>query len=192
VAVIPMMTPEEAIEELDYAVQQLGFKTALLASFVRRPVASVEKLGGLDLLYDYDPLWDRCLSLGISPAAHSGAVGWDGHRSPSKYNNPANFDRRVWNELFERHGAKLAAMASSGPDIQELAFGSNDRSAPTVDEFAACGLETEADIPKRFDRKQFRAFTFENAARFYTDSNPKFFEGTALESDVAKLLAKPA
>jgi hypothetical protein len=41
----------------------------------------------------------------------------------------------------------------------------------------------------RLDRAQFRAFTFENAARFYTDSNPRFFEGTAIASDVAKLLA---
>ena len=327
VAVIPMKTPEEAILELEYAVQQLGFKAALIASFVRRPVASVEQLGGdvpmqatwvdsfgLDSLYDYDPFWQRCLDLGISPAAHSGAVGWDGHRSPSNYifnhlgffatpaealcrslflggvtqrfpklrlalleggaswaarllhdlvghwekrnpvaiqhYNPAGFDRQVWSELFERHGAKLAEMASSGPDIQELAFGSNDKSAPTVDEFAACAIETEADIPKRFvpnfffgceaddplvhhafdtdtlpggeplqaifgsdvghwdvpdmrdvlheayelveeerlDAKQFRAFTFENAARFYTDTNPRFFEGTAIESDVAKFL----
>ena len=98
VAVIPMDTPEGAIEDLEYAVQQLGFKAALIASFVRRPVASVASLGGevpmqaswvdsfgLDSLYDYDPFWQRCLDLGISPAAHSGAVGWDGHRSPSNY-----------------------------------------------------------------------------------------------------------
>jgi predicted TIM-barrel fold metal-dependent hydrolase len=331
VAVIPMHTPEEAILELEYAVQQLGFKAALIASFARRPVASVEGLGGevplqatwvdsfgLDSIYDYDPFWARCQSLGISPAAHSGAVGWDGHRSPSNYMfnhlgffatpaealcrslflggvtnrfprlrlalleggtswaarllhdlvghyekrnpvaiqhyNPASFDRRIWNELFERHGAKLAEMASSGPDIHQLAFGSNDREAPTVDEFAACGLSSEDDIPRRFvpnfffgceaddplvhhafdtdslpggrplraifgsdvghwdvpdmrdvlheawelveedrlDPAQFRAFTFENAARFYTDTNERFFEGTAIESDVAKLLAKPA
>ena len=41
---------------------------------------------------------------------------------------------------------------------------------------------------ERLDAKQFRAFTFENAARFYTDTNPRFFEGTAIESDVAKFL----
>jgi len=330
VAVIPMETPEAAIEDLEYAVQQLGFKAVLIASFVRRPVASVASLGGevpmqaswvdsfgLDSLYDYDPFWQRCLDLGISPAAHSGAVGWDGHRSPSNYMfnhigffatpaealcrslflggvtkrfpklrlalleggaswaarllhdlvghyekrnpvairhyDPASFDRGVWNELFARHGAKLAAMASSGPDIQQLAFGSNDRSTPIVDEFAACGLESEDDIPKRFvpnfffgceaddplvqhafdvdslpggrplqaifgsdvghwdvpdmrdvlheafelvdegrlDRDQFRAFSFENAARFYTDTNPRFFDGTTIESAVANLLAVP-
>jgi predicted TIM-barrel fold metal-dependent hydrolase len=328
VAVIPMQTPEAAIDELEYAVGTLGFKAALIASFVRRPVASVAGLGGevpmqaswvdsfgLDSLHDYDPFWQRCLDLGISPAAHSGAVGWDGHRSPSNYMfnhvgffatpaealcrslffggvthrfpklrvalleggaswaarllhdlvghyekrnpeairhyDPSSFDRGVWGDLFARHGAKLAAMASSGPDIQQLAFGSNDRSAPIVDEFAACGLASEDDIPRRFvpnfffgceaddplvhhafdttslpggeplraifgsdvghwdvpdmrgvlheayelveegrlDRAQFRAFTFENAARFYTDSNPRFFEGTAIASDVAKLLA---
>lgn len=329
VAVIPMTTPEEAIRELEYAVQTLGFKAALIASFVRRPIESVAHLGGevpaqaswadsfgLDSPYDYDPFWQRCLDLGISPAAHSGAVGWDGHRSPSNYMfnhlgffatpaealcrslflggvtrrfpklrvalleggaswavrllhdlvghyqkrnpvairhyDPASFDRGVWNDLFERYGAKLAEMASSGPDIQQLAFGSNAEGAGIVDEFGACGLASEDDIPKRFvpnfffgceaddplvhhafetrsipggaplqaifgsdvghwdvpdmqgvlheafelveegrlDRAQFRAFTFENAARFYTDSNPRFFEGTAIESDVAALLAK--
>jgi hypothetical protein len=44
----------------------------------------------------------------------------------------------------------------------------------------------------RLDRAQFRAFSFENAARFYTDTNPGFFEGTALGPDVAKLLARKA
>ena len=331
VAVIPMMTPEEAIEELDYAVRELGFKAALIASFVRRPIAAVAGHGGdvplqatwvdsfgLDSLYDYDPFWQRCLDLGISPAAHSGAVGWDGHRSPSNYMfnhigffagpsealcrslflggvtkrfpglrlalleggaswavrllhdlvghfekrnpeaiehyNPANFDRAVWDELFARHGTTLATMATTGPDIQELGFGSNAKSAPTVDEFAACGLASEAEIPRRFvpnfffgceaddplvhhafdttaipggrplqatfgsdvghwdvpdmrdvlheawelvedgrlDADQFRAFTFENAARFYTATNPRFFEGTAIEREIATFVARDA
>jgi len=328
VAVIPMHTPEEAILELEYAVQTLGFKAALIASFARRPIPAVEGLGGdvprqatwvdsfgLDSLYDYDPFWQRCLDLGISPAAHSGAVGWDGHRSPSNYMfnhlgffatpaetlcrslflggvtkrfpklrialleggaswavrllhdlvghyekrnpvairhyDPAGFDREVWADLLARYGARLAAMASSGPDIQQLAFGSNEKGASVVDEFAAAGLASEDDIPARFvpnfffgceaddplvppafdaaalpggrplqaifgsdvghwdvpdmrdvlheayelveegrlDDGAFRAFTFEHAARFYTDTNPRFFEGTAIEAEVAALIA---
>jgi hypothetical protein len=35
------------------------------------------------------------------------------------------------------------------------------------------------------DAGQFREFTFGNAARFYTDANPGFFEGTVVESAVA-------
>lgn len=328
VAVVPMRTPEEAIEDLEYAVKQLGFRAVLIPSFERRPVPSVEPLGGevpvqaswvdsfgLDSIYDYDPFWQRCLDLGISPAAHSGAVGWDGHRSPTNYMfnhlgffaqpaellcrslflggvtarfpklrialleggaswaarllhdlvghyekrnpvaiqhyNPASFDQATWSELFERHGARLAALATAGPSIQELGFGSNDPKAATVDEFAAARLASEDDIPERFvpnfyfgceaddplvhhafetkslpggralnaifgsdighwdvpdmrdvlheafelvedgrlDAKQFRAFAFENAARFYTDTNPRFFEGTSLEAAVKPLVA---
>ena len=38
VAVIPMYTPQEAIEELEYAVKVLGMKVPLLAAHVRRPI----------------------------------------------------------------------------------------------------------------------------------------------------------
>ena len=41
----------------------------------------------------------------------------------------------------------------------------------------------------RMDAAQFRAFSFENVARFYTDSNPDFFAGTAVESEVQALLS---
>ena len=33
----------------------------------------------------------------------------------------------------------------------------------------------------------FRDFVFTNPARFYTDTNPDFFEGTPVEQDVAVL-----
>lgn len=36
----------------------------------------------------------------------------------------------------------------------------------------------------RLDASQFRDFVFGNAARMYTDANPGFFVGTALESSV--------
>jgi predicted TIM-barrel fold metal-dependent hydrolase len=39
------------------------------------------------------------------------------------------------------------------------------------------------------DLDEFRDFTFANAARMLTAGNPDFFTGTAVESDVAKLLA---
>ena len=37
VAAIPMHTPEEAVDELDYAVTTLGFKAVLCAGYVQRP-----------------------------------------------------------------------------------------------------------------------------------------------------------
>jgi predicted TIM-barrel fold metal-dependent hydrolase len=330
VAVVPMMTPEEAIEELEYAVEQLGFKAVLISSYVRRPIESVAAHGGevphqaswvdaygVDSLYDYDPFWARCIELGISPSAHSGAVGWDGHRSMSSYvfnhlgffatasetlcrslflggvtrrfpelrvalleggvswavrllndlvghwekrnirsiqaYNPAHFDRGLFLELLEQHGGALREIAS-GPDIHELAFGSPEGQDQPDDEFAACAIERAEDIPAlftrnfhfgceaddplvhhayesralpfgatlstlfgsdighwdvpdmervlheawelvedgRLDAAQFRAFTFENAARFYTDTNPDFFKGTAVEGAVDTLLSSGA
>jgi predicted TIM-barrel fold metal-dependent hydrolase len=36
--------------------------------------------------------------------------------------------------------------------------------------------------------EQYRAFTFENSARLYLQTNPRFFEGTTIEADVARLV----
>lgn len=87
-AVIPMYTPQEALEELEFAVKTLGFKAAMLGSLPRRPVAAVAKANpgasryatwhdtlGLDSEYDYDPVWAKCLELGIPPTFHSASSG---------------------------------------------------------------------------------------------------------------------
>ena len=75
-AVIPMHTPEEAIEELDFAIGTLGLKVALLAGDVLRPIPAVARehpgveryvfyqdCFGIDSPYDYDPVWQRCVDL---------------------------------------------------------------------------------------------------------------------------------
>jgi predicted TIM-barrel fold metal-dependent hydrolase len=98
VALIPMYTPEEAIDELDHAVGTLGHKAVVMAGFVQRPVAGVAEqypdmaqwalwtdTYGLDSAYDYDPVWQRCRQLSISPTFHSGALGWQNRRSISSY-----------------------------------------------------------------------------------------------------------
>ena len=321
-AVIPMGSPAEAIEALEHAVSELGFKAVMIASFARRPVAATATLGetvhhqaswvdsfAIDSPYDYDPFWARCIRLGVSPAAHSGAFGWDGRRSISNYMynhmghfaaagealckalflggvtrrfpelrvafleggvswgarlltdlvghwqkrnprdlenyNPAHFDRGLFEELLRDHGGALREMAAS-PDIHELRFGAPQGQTEPHDEFGACGIERPEDIRDLFvpnfhfgceaddplthhawdpqglpcgaklralfgsdighwdvpdmravlgeayerveegplDAAQFRAFSFENAARFYTDSNPDFFAGTAVEQEV--------
>src|SRR5262249_28600811 len=41
-ATIPMHTPQEAIDELEYAVKTLGFKVIVMASMVRRPIPAFE------------------------------------------------------------------------------------------------------------------------------------------------------
>ncbi len=93
VAVIPMHTPEEAVAELDYAVRERGFKAILMAGHVMRPITTsadtrratwMDHLG-VDSLYDYDPVWQRCLDLGVAPAFHSGGMGWGSRNSVNNY-----------------------------------------------------------------------------------------------------------
>ena len=91
VAVIPTFTPQEALEELDYAVGELGMRAALLAGFARRSFDDgsehafwVDGLG-LDSLYDYDPLWRKLVDLRIAPTFHSSSMGWSGRRSTSNF-----------------------------------------------------------------------------------------------------------
>lgn len=99
VAVIPTDNPEEAIEELEFAVEELGFRAAMIGGFaVRRfqddsPRAFWIDSLGLDSLYDYDPLWQRLVDFGITPTVHSGSMGWSGRRSISNfsYNHMGNF-----------------------------------------------------------------------------------------------------
>jgi predicted TIM-barrel fold metal-dependent hydrolase len=98
VAAIPMHTPEEAIAELEHAVGTLGFKAVLLAGYVQRPIAAAVDadpglapwstwidMYGIDSAYDYDPVWQKCLDLGVGVAFHSGSIGWGSRRSISNY-----------------------------------------------------------------------------------------------------------
>ncbi len=100
-ATIPTNTPEEAIEELDFIVNELGMKLAMVNGMVRRPVGgsqgdlrsmSAEENGtwvdplGLDSEYDYDPFWAKCVEFGIAPTMHSHAIGLSHRTSISSYN----------------------------------------------------------------------------------------------------------
>ena len=83
-AIIPVHTPDEAIEELEHATQ-LGFKVAMFGSLVPRPVEAVGTQDpevarfatwydplGLDSAYDYDKLWAKCVELRMAPTFHTG------------------------------------------------------------------------------------------------------------------------
>ena len=97
-AIIPMYTPEEAIEELEFAVQQLGYKVVMLGGLMRRPVPALADdhpdasrfvewydVIGIDSPHDYDPVWQKCRELRIAPSFHNGA------RSILLRNSPSNF-----------------------------------------------------------------------------------------------------
>ncbi len=105
-ATIPMHTPAEAIEELDFAVGTLGLKAAMIAGSVQRPLAAVARampeLGAqafwidplaIDSAYDYDPLWRRFVELKVAPATHNNSMGWGTRRSSTNfvYNHIGHF-----------------------------------------------------------------------------------------------------
>jgi predicted TIM-barrel fold metal-dependent hydrolase len=97
-AIIPMYTPEEAIEEIEFASKQLGYKVIMVGGLMRRPIPAVleEKpdaarlaewydVIGIDSDHDYDPVWAKCRELKIAPSFHNGA------RSILLRNSPSNF-----------------------------------------------------------------------------------------------------
>jgi predicted TIM-barrel fold metal-dependent hydrolase len=97
VAVIPTYTPQEAIAELDYAVNELGFKAVMIGTEMRGrgqdapgtdPLAFQSQSTRsiiMDSPYDYDPFWQRCIDLKIAPACHTSSRGIGYRASPSNY-----------------------------------------------------------------------------------------------------------
>ena len=83
-AIIPMHTPDEAIAELEFVTKQLGSKVGMFGSNMARKVPAAAAndpdtarfavwydVLGLDSEYDYDPVWAKCVELGIAPTFHS-------------------------------------------------------------------------------------------------------------------------
>ncbi len=106
VAVVPMYTPSEAIEEAEYAVRELGMKAIMIASHVRRPIPELARDASdvakvphyidslaLDSPYDYDPFWAKCMELKVAVTSHSRSIGWGSRVSVSNftYNHVGHF-----------------------------------------------------------------------------------------------------
>jgi predicted TIM-barrel fold metal-dependent hydrolase len=97
-ATIPTSTPDEAIEEADYAVKELGLKVAVIAGSLSRPIPAyatpdtdprsapfyVDNLA-LDSAYDYDPVWAAFVDLRLAPMTHAGSLGWPDRSSPHNF-----------------------------------------------------------------------------------------------------------
>ncbi len=98
-AVIPMHTPKEAVEELEYVTRELGLKVVMFGSMIQRPPfedsgeAQRFDMIGLDSDHDYDPVWAKCLELRLSPTFHRGSRGLALRTSPSNfvYNHIGHF-----------------------------------------------------------------------------------------------------
>jgi predicted TIM-barrel fold metal-dependent hydrolase len=97
VAVIPTYTPQEAIEELEFAVKELGFKAVMIGTEIRgaprpndggdpfrHPTQSTRSIV-MDSPYDYDPFWRKCIELKITPVCHTSSRGLGMRASPTNY-----------------------------------------------------------------------------------------------------------
>jgi predicted TIM-barrel fold metal-dependent hydrolase len=101
VAVIPMFSPAEAVAELDHAVGALGLRVVVMGGVIPRPVAGAEGVRGArwidtlghDSAHDYDPVWQRCRELGVTPTFHASGFGWGSRTSTENYvyNHLGNF-----------------------------------------------------------------------------------------------------
>ena len=110
VASVRMTTPKVAIEDLEHAVVDLGYK-AIAIHWVLRPIREVRPdrqdaytslfsmIGsfldtfGLDSAYDYDPCWARCAELKVPVMSHGHGMGFTGRNSPTNhtFNHIGNF-----------------------------------------------------------------------------------------------------
>ena len=103
-----MHTPEEAVAELEHSVRELGLKVASIPPGVAHPwpahpeafpAAQLVDRFGIDSRYDYDPVWQAFVDLGVAVTSH-GAVGLRyldcGRRSPTNYMfKGSGFDSRL-------------------------------------------------------------------------------------------------
>ncbi len=97
VAVIPTYTPQEAIEELEFAVTTLGHKAVMIGTELRGPGREVTGKDPflsppqatrsivMDSPYDFDPFWRKCIELKVTPVCHTSSRGIGYRASPSNY-----------------------------------------------------------------------------------------------------------
>ena len=129
VAIVPTCTPDEALDELDYAVEQRGFKAIMLRGNQERAVPSAaeetkdrQKAAwycdtiALDSPYDYEPLWRRCVELGVAVTQHSGSGRWQDRASITNftYNHVGHFAES--NHAFAR-GVFLGGLVRRYPSL---------------------------------------------------------------------------
>jgi predicted TIM-barrel fold metal-dependent hydrolase len=103
VAAIPLHTPQEGIEELEFAVNELGLKVALIPGYLSRPIKAVAErypfrhhpevakratwvdTFGVDSEHNYDPFWAKAVELKVNLTTHSSSQGWSARATPNNY-----------------------------------------------------------------------------------------------------------
>src|SRR5438445_693082 len=214
-AIIPMYTPEEAIEEMEFTARQLGYKVMMVGGLMRRPIPALaaerpEAAGlvewydvvGIDSPHDYDPVWEKCRELRIAPSFHNGA------RSILLRNSPSNFCfNHIGHFASAGHAVCKALFFGCEADDPVNAWAFNRRANPMGARLNALfssdighfDVPDMADVvPEAYELVEhgligdddFRDFMFANAVRFWGEVNPDFFKGTVVETAAASALAQ--
>lgn len=158
-ATIATNTPDEAIEEAEFAVKELGFKVVVINGSLVRTVPAFDTPGvdptsvpfyvdslAMDSPYDYDPFWAKLAELKVSPMTHSGSRGWVDRSS-------------VTNDVFN-HMGHFAQAANSF--ARALYLGGVTRRFPTL-KFAfleggvAWGRSLCADLVGHWEKRNTKA-----------------------------------
>lgn len=129
VAILPAHTPQDAIDELEYAVGTLGYRALMLRGNQERVIpAAAEGIDpskaawycdniALDSPLDYEPFWQRCVDLGVAVTQHSGSPRWSDRASISNftYNHVGHFAES--NHAFAR-GVFLGGVVRRNPRLR--------------------------------------------------------------------------
>jgi predicted TIM-barrel fold metal-dependent hydrolase len=190
VAVIPMHTPREAIEELEYAVGQRGMRVVMLPSTIRRPIPAIARkypelasqafrldTYGIDSEYDYDPVWAKCLELKVVPTFHGPGEGWGSRTSISNYvyNHIGHFasaNEAVCKSLF------LGGVTRRFPQLRFLFLeGGVGWARSLLGDIKSHWEKRNRDAvfnydPRRIDREQFSALYHRYGGKMIRDTGP--------------------
>src|SRR5207249_589336 len=134
-AIIPMYTPDEAIEEIEFAVRQLGYKVIMVGGLMRRPVPALaeERPDAASLVEWYDVIgpWER----GTGQAIQS--------------TRPTALDRAKLLELARKYGRDgMTERLARGEGLEAdpgLTGGVED-----VDDYFRCKIGRKDDIRELF------------------------------------------
>ncbi len=90
VAVVPAYTPGEALAALAHAVEELGLKAVVMTGLVPRIAKGAERPIAYDGLghgaaHDYDPVWQACERLDVTPTFHTPAFSYGTRASGANY-----------------------------------------------------------------------------------------------------------
>ena len=189
-ALIPLHNPEEGIEEMEFAVRELGLKVAMIAGHVRRPIGKVRRehpgavaeygswydVFGEDSEYDYDPFWAKSIELGMPLATHTGGFG---------FTNNSNI-----NNFMQNH---LGHFANAGNLLcKSLFFSGVTRRLPKLRmAFLECGAGWAADlyagIIARWEKRSPEALQYVDPRQLDEDRIMELFAAYGDEKAVGKL-----